>query len=110
MADSLSSDDSLSTPGSGETRGRDDATYRVRSRESVTEAVVRAASSETGTDRIELPPLYSTVDPDALNRLFAHSDSGSTRRPNAVIGFTFAGQRVRVKSDGTITVDPPDGR
>lgn len=110
MADSLSSDDSLSTPGSDETRGRDDATYHIRSRESVTDAVVRAVSSETGADRIELPPLYSTVDPDALNRLFTNRRSGTTRQPNSVIGFTYADQRVQVKSDGTITVDPSDRR
>lgn len=110
MVDSVSSDDAVVTSGNDEARDPEGATYRVRSHETVTEAVVRAVSSEAQSDSIDLPPLYPSVDPDALNRLFTHRGSGtkSARQPDGVVGFTHAEHHVRVNSDGTIDVAPPD--
>ena len=33
-------------------------------------AVIETVAAVTGTDPIELPPLYDAIDPDALNSLF----------------------------------------
>lgn len=111
MIDSTS-DDAISTPDRDNASDPTDATYRVRSRESVSEAVIRAVRSETQLGIVELPPLYSTVEPDALDRLFTHPGLGAeaSGRADAVIEFSYADTLVHVKSDGTITVVPPDRR
>lgn len=43
---------------------------RARS-ESASESVIRALSDVTGTDPLRLPPLYESIEPDALDQLFA---------------------------------------
>jgi len=89
---------------------RDNATYRVQRQESVTQAVVRAVRSESQSDDRALPPLYSTIDPDALNQLFTRRDAHAeeSRHPTGVVEFPYAGYHVRVQEDGTVEANPPD--
>ncbi|MBZ6496775.1 HalOD1 output domain-containing protein [Natrinema longum] len=68
-------------------------------------AVVSAVATATGIDSLELPPLYETIDPDALNALFLSGpgDPGTRTR------FRYAGYGVTVQGDGTVRVQPgPD--
>lgn len=50
--------------------------------------------------------LYDSVDPDALNRLFAPKADGSVRPPGHV-AFSVRGYRVTVYSSGEIAITPP---
>lgn len=51
-------------------------TCERRRGEAPSEAVVRAVSRLTGTDPLELDPLYHTIDPDALDGVFERSPGG----------------------------------
>lgn len=70
----------------------------------ITETVVTAVAEATGVEPLELEPLYTVVDPDALNRLFAPSSSG--RSPFVEICFSMAGCEVVVHCDGEVVVTP----
>lgn len=71
----------------------------------ISETVVRAVAQATGTDVLELDPLYYVVDPDALNRLF---DADGTSQPSPMeLTFTMAGCEVVVRGDGEVVVTPP---
>lgn len=67
---------------------------------SISVTVVELVAAETGLDPLELPPLGNTVDPEALDRLFA--DGAATE---ASAQFRFAGCRVSVSADGMVTVE-----
>ncbi len=65
--------------------------------------VIEAVGATTGLDETEITaPLYKSVDPEALDTLFATGGNGS-------VAFSFDGHQItiEVKSDGTgtITVD-----
>ena len=47
-------------------------------------------------------PLFEVIDPDALDRICAEHDG------DTLVEFTYLGHRVRVRSDGQITVTPND--
>lgn len=68
--------------------------------EVTSQAVVTAVAEETGTDPMELDPLFNVVDSDALNTLLSSHDAGSDGALLEV-EFTYAGCEVRVASDGT---------
>lgn len=63
-------------------------------------AVVSAVAAATDRPALELSPLRSTIDPDALSRIVA-SENG---RGPVSVSFTYEGQHVSVDSDGQITV------
>ena len=83
----------------------EEATYHIRNDESVTEGVVRAVSSATHSEPIELEPLYSVVDTDALNALFTSLGTGTSRHSNGVVEFDYAGNRIQVTSSGSIEIE-----
>ena len=65
------------------------------------EKVIQTVAETTNTDPLELPPLYETIDPDALDALIADMQAGS-------ISFTYTDCEITVRSDGTVTiVEPP---
>lgn len=66
-------------------------------------AVIESVSERTATDPVDLPPLYESIDPDALNALFETTASGTVRRGR--IEFTYAGCSVVVSSSDGITVE-----
>lgn len=67
--------------------------------EPVTEAVVGAVADEEGVSLLQLEPLATVVDPDALNALY------SGDRPGVKLEFAYHGYRVRVDVDGRIALD-----
>jgi len=66
-------------------------------------AVVGAVSTVADRDPLSIEPLYSTIDPDALNALFADGrrDDGDIH-----VRFSMIGYRITLSSDGRVTVRP----
>lgn len=58
---------------------------------SLLERIVRAVADEEGCDPFSLPPLYETIDPDALELLF-----GNSRSDRLEVIFEYAGYEVVV--------------
>lgn len=69
--------------------------------QSMSEAVVSRIAAEKGVGACELePPLYDTIDPEALESVF--------RETTGQITFEYCGLLVTVDSDGTVELlDPP---
>lgn len=66
--------------------------------ETPTQAVVKQVATASGVDPLELqPPLFETVNPEALNALVDSAD------PQTTVQFTYCGYEVTV--DGTCTVE-----
>lgn len=78
--------------------------YYVQNDESVTEAVIRAVRSVTQPGQTRLEPLYSSVDPDALNALFVSLETGESRCSDGVVAFDYAGKHIQATSEGTIKI------
>ncbi len=70
-----------------------------RTSERISKRVVDALAAATDTDPLALnPPLYRSIDPEALDRLFEHGGAERVR-------FEYDDHTVVVRRDGTITVD-----
>lgn len=67
-----------------------------------TTAVVEAVASAADTEPTSLPPLYESIDPEVLDRLFG--EGSPTADASTVLGFTVEEWYVVVRGDGTITV------
>ena len=80
------------------------AIYEANDDESITVAVTTALSAAFQTDRSELDPLYTVVDPDALNSLFDKREDGTPRGCDGHIAFDYGPYCVRVEADGTAVV------
>lgn len=64
---------------------------------SLAERVVREVAAHTDSDPLELPPLYGSIDPDALNAgIYASSESE--------LSFHYAERVVTAKGDGTVDI------
>lgn len=72
--------------------------YRRSSTTLVTE-IVSSTAQHTGTDPLALPPLYESVDADALERLL-----NTTSKSDVTVTFTYAGARLEVRNDGDVRV------
>lgn len=71
----------------------------------VSERVIAAVAAATDTDPLELEPLFDSVDPDALDALFAN-EGGTTARTEGQLTFPTNGCRVTVDADGTVAAEP----
>ncbi|WP_435181474.1 HalOD1 output domain-containing protein [Halorussus sp. AFM4] len=80
------------------------STYYIQEDESVTEAVVRGVCSVTQSDQTGLAPLYSIIETDALNTLFSSDVNGHSRLTDGVVAFKYAGNHIRVSSDGSVII------
>lgn len=69
------------------------------------EAVVDTVARARDVDSLDLPPLYSVVDPDALNALFSRTPDRPTPADGTVT-FPYAGYSVTVRSHGTVEAEP----
>lgn len=67
--------------------------------ESLSTAVVQTLADAEGVDPLELDPLYNTLDPDALDKLF--SSTGDSE-PQGSVRFTTNGYEVTVTSTGRV--------
>lgn len=64
-------------------------------------AVISAMAVASDTDPLDIEPLYSTIDPDALDALVA---SGGSNEGNTGLTFDHHGFEVMVSVDGSITL------
>jgi hypothetical protein len=80
------------------------ATHEIAEDESVTEAVVTTVSSATNAGKTDLRPLYTAIDPDALDAIFGSRRGGTPRAGDGTIAFEYEGHDVRVGSDGRVVV------
>lgn len=77
---------------------------RPDSPESPSAAVVERVADREGVDPTELStPLYSVVDPDALDALFCGGD-GDASSIRGAVRFDYLGYEVRVGADGDVTL------
>ncbi|GAB3674914.1 HalOD1 output domain-containing protein [Halopiger thermotolerans] len=76
------------------------ATFDGRA-DSLVVAIVEAVATVTGDDPIDMPPLFDTVNPEALSELVAPSPP---RDQYVEVTFEYQGCRVTVSSDGDMTV------
>ncbi|EMA59365.1 hypothetical protein C469_12071 [Halorubrum lipolyticum DSM 21995] len=67
-------------------------------------AVVEAVATATGRDPLEMPPLYDTLDVDALDGLLTADRTGDDG--TVAVSFRYDGAYVWVDSGGAIEVDP----
>lgn len=74
-----------------------------RDSETASMALVSAVATVAGVQPTELPPLYSAVDPGALESLATPGESRQANR-TVVVSFRFDDYPVAVNSDGAITV------
>lgn len=74
------------------------------SADSVTVQIVNAVADETGCDPNTLPPLYSAVNPDALQTLLARPSSMTHEAADVEVTFEFADCTVAVSSTGEVDV------
>lgn len=79
-----------------------DKQYENDGDETPVQTVVGALAEAEGVDATDLPPLFETIDPDALNRLF-HNDDESERE-ETMLSFTIDNWNVFVRADGLIRV------
>lgn len=69
---------------------------------SLAESVVTAISQAAGSDPLELPPLYESIEPDILDMLTRDRTDGDGT--NRVLCFKYSHWAVFVRGDGRIIV------
>lgn len=79
--------------------------FEFEGSKSPAEAVVEALAAAEDADPTGFRPLYHTIDPESLNRLFDTDES--TQR---VLCFDHAGWTVIVRGDGVVVICDPDDR
>lgn len=75
-----------------------------RDYDSLSTAIVEAVAAATDREPTDLPPLYESIDTDALDAIAAGWTANTDRRD--YVSFAFAGVDVAVESDGGIEVRP----
>lgn len=65
---------------------------------SVSEQVVQTVATRSNTDALDLPPLFDSVDPDALDALIREMTGGK-------VSFDYAGYNLTIDTDGVVEVD-----
>lgn len=70
----------------------------------VTAVVARVLEADAG----DLEPLYTAIDPDGLDLVFASRPGRRRRDSNVEVSFRFAGCTVVVSGDGEVRVRPSD--
>ncbi|WP_231188652.1 HalOD1 output domain-containing protein [Haladaptatus sp. DYF46] len=72
--------------------------------ESISTVIAETIANHKGVDPADIEPLYTTIDSDALDALFAPRNDGSARTTGQIT-FIHAGYEITVNSDRTITVE-----
>lgn len=107
-------DENARSPPSGEDWSRDislskdhHAFHEPGGSAKVSTTVVHALADAMGVDVTDIGfSLYDSIDPDALDRIFAQTTTGPPRAPGHV-AFSVDGYRVTVYSSGHIVITPP---
>ena len=85
-------------------------TYRVSfdaTSHSLNESIISTVAAVSGTEPMELPPLYDVLDPDALEALI-ELNAARPAESDIHVTFTFNGYTVTVHTYGIIAVQPAD--
>lgn len=77
----------------------------LMSNQDLTYTISEAVAEQTDSDICELPPLYETIDPDALDAFLQYSDS-TDAHPDLSVEFSYCGCRVTIDSIGQIQLNP----
>lgn len=72
---------------------------RLERGESVVGRVLEAVAEAEGCGKLDLPPLFDAVDPEALARIVEHD-------ADVTVSFAYHGYRVEVEGPGTVDVSP----
>ena len=75
--------------------------------EPISTVIAETIANHKGVDPVDIEPLYTTIDPEALDALFAPRNDGTARTAGRIT-FTHAGYEITVNSDRTATVEPID--
>jgi hypothetical protein len=68
----------------------------------LSQAVVDAVADAEGVEPTELPPLFSAIDPDALDALFQPASDETV--VTGSVRFRYAGYDVNVNEDGSVVL------
>lgn len=68
--------------------------------ESLSLQIIQEIANETGTDPVELPPLYHTIDPTLIDAL----------PERATLTFPYQGYTVAIDGDGAVTIRESEER
>lgn len=82
----------------------DEGVYRINfdfTTVSPATAIISAVAAVTETDPLQIDPLYSTIDPDALNALFHWRNAQSS---DIFLYFSIEGYDIKMTSYGQITI------
>mgnify|MGYP000308868969 CR=1 FL=1 len=71
-----------------------------------TVAVVYAVAEASQTDPLDLPPLHSVLDTDALNAL-VETSANSRSQTEITVSFEYADHHVVLEEHGRIVITPP---
>ena len=86
--------------------------YRLRhdwsSDDDVSIAIVEAVAEITNVEVLDIDPLYESIDPDALNKIFEPRAEGEPRKIGGSVTIAANECTVTVYSDGEIEIEPPD--
>ncbi len=63
-------------------------------------AITEQVAAKKGVDPLDLPPLHTAIDPDALAALVNHRDAAA----ELDVQFSYAGYLVSVTGDGAVSV------
>lgn len=69
--------------------------------------IIRVVANRAGEDAIDLPPLFESVEPDALDGLFRPM-AGGIPRDGGEVSFSYAGYRVTVSLNRTVDITVTD--
>jgi hypothetical protein len=78
------------------------ASYQWSGHEDVSAEIIAAVADATDRDPSAVQPLYTVIDPDALDALFSYGQSTAW---SGTLSFELDGHRVSVDHTGEITVD-----
>ncbi|WP_115865225.1 HalOD1 output domain-containing protein [Halorussus litoreus] len=90
-----------------ELRRETNSTDDVSDDEPLSQTVVTAVATASGTDPTAIDPLAESIDPDALDALFDDRHDGTTRDAGTV-RFSFFGYDVVATGDGCVSVVEPN--
>lgn len=79
--------------------------YELDQDKSLSMAVVRAVSDAEGRDPLDLPPLATVIDPDALDALFVTDQQGEPQ-PRGSLSFIFSDSRITIVDGASLTIQP----
>jgi hypothetical protein len=69
----------------------------------LSERVVSKVAVREGVSEEELPPLYDSIEPDALEELFHHTNTRTAT--DLLVQFSYVGYTVTIRKPGAISIE-----